>query len=40
MTAYSAYAWSSDTRSQQKPAAKCDVLSMVQQLPIAKPDIR
>jgi len=29
-------AWSSDTRSQEKPVAKCDA----QQLPIAEPDIR
>ena len=42
MTAYSAWRcrWSSDTRSQQNPAAKCNKLTTVQQLPIAKPDVR
>ena len=33
-------ALSSNTRSKQKPAAKCDIQTMVQQLLIAKPDIR
>ena len=37
MTAYSSF---SDTRSQQNPAAKCDKQTTVQQLLIAKPDIR